>query len=221
MTPCCVGTINIVKTWTSFRWSWATGMAQQEPSETQNQQMQSPASRKQMPLRAAEAGTVWGAALGPGEQWAVSEPVPWMQRRPRAYPISKSMANRSRKVIISSILHSLDCILITAPSSDLLRQEKHEQTYLVQAQGKDTRMPGRQSSQALSWREETETEGCSAWRRGSFRGMQQQAAPTYKDVSEMTLRLFARVNVVEGWEKTDMSWNKCKLNIMKKISTWG
>lgn len=40
---------------------------------------------------------------------------------------SKSVANRSRKVINSSILHSLDCISITAPSSDL-QQEKHQQS---------------------------------------------------------------------------------------------
>lgn len=31
-------------------------MAQQKPSETQNEQMQSPESRKQMPLTAVEAG---------------------------------------------------------------------------------------------------------------------------------------------------------------------
>lgn len=63
MTPCWVGTINKVKTWTSFTWTWATGMAQQEPSETQHQQMQSPVFREQISLTATEARTDSSGAL--------------------------------------------------------------------------------------------------------------------------------------------------------------
>lgn len=98
-------------------------MAQLEPSEIQHQQMQSPAPRKQIPLIAIESGTGSGALVG--SELPVNQ-CPGC-REGQLPTISKSVADRSRKVITSSILHSPDCISITAPSSDL-QQEKHQQS---------------------------------------------------------------------------------------------
>lgn len=172
-------------------------------------------SGSKYPLQQQRLGLTGEQLWGSGGQWVVSEPVPWLQRRPTAYPISKSVANRSGKWLpplfcthwtASQLLHPV-LIFYSKKNINLSGaspRESHQDAWEM-----------KHPSTKLKWRD-WGTEECSAWRRGSSRGIQQQPAPTYKEVFEMTVRLFARVNMIEGWQKTDMSWNKFKLNIMKK-----